>query len=260
MPIFIILTNLLILLALLTALWAVSVKIKNASIVDIFWGPACALPAVLTFMRVDGADPRALVLTTLAVLWAARLGLYLAKRNIGHGEDYRYQKMRARQASDRAFAKWSLIYVFWLQGVIAWFVSLPVQLGQFGADGFGLLAVLGVLVFFVGLGFEAIGDWQLTQFKAKPENKGQLMTQGLWAWTRHPNYFGDACVWAGLTLIALESNLGIYTILSPVVMAHFLMNVSGKSLTEKHMNAKYPEYADYRKRVSGFFPLPPRKI
>lgn len=253
------LVNLAILLALLTVLWTVSIRIKDASIIDVFWGPACALPAVLTFLRIDGAEPRAGVLTGLVCLWAARLAWHLGKRNFGHGEDIRYQKMREAQGSDAAFARWSLPRVYWLQGAIAWFVSLPVQLGQFGMDGFGLVAALGVIVFFIGLGFEAIGDWQLAQFKADPANKGKLMTRGLWAWTRHPNYFGDAMVWVGLTIIALESPLGVYTIGSPAMMAFFLVCVSGKAMTERLMAKKYPEYEAYQQRTSGFIPWPPRR-
>lgn len=252
-------SNLAILLGLLTVLWFVSTRIKDASIIDIFWGPACALPAILTFFRTDGADPRALILTALVSLWAARLGLYLAQRNLGHGEDIRYQQMRARQGSDEAFASWSFMRVFWLQGVIAWFVSLPVQVGQFGNDGFGAIAIIGIFIFAIGLGFEAIGDWQLKQFKADPDSKGKLMTKGLWAYTRHPNYFGDAAVWTGLTLIALESPHGWLTILSPAVMAFFLVKVSGKAMTERMMEKKYPEYADYKRRVSGFIPMPPKR-
>ena len=251
-------TNLLIVLALLTLLWVVSIRVKDASIIDIAWGPACAMPAALTFLRTDGADPRALVLTVLVSLWAARLALYLAQRNLGHGEDIRYQKMRAKQSSDAAFARWSLPFVFWMQGVIAWVISLPVQLGQFGADGFGAMAWLGVFIFAVGLSFETIGDWQLKQFKADPANKGKLMTKGLWSWTRHPNYFGDAAVWTGLAVIALESPYGVWTLISPLVMTFFLVKISGKALTERMMEKKYPEYAEYKRRVSGFIPMPPK--
>ena len=129
-------SNLAILLALLTALWFISIRIKDASIIDIFWGPACALPAVLTIFRTDGAEPRAALLTALVSLWATRLAFHLGRRNLGHGEDRRYQKMRAAQGSDARFARWSLPTIFWLQGFIAWFVSLPVQLGQFGAGWF----------------------------------------------------------------------------------------------------------------------------
>lgn len=256
--IFLLFTNLLIVLALLTLLWVVSVRIKDASIIDIAWGPACAMPAVLTFLRMDGADPRALVLTVLVSLWAARLALYLAQRNLGHSEDIRYQKMRAKQSSDDAFARWSLPFVFWMQGVIAWIISLPVQLGQIGADGFGVMAWIGVFIFALGLSFETIGDWQLKQFKADPANKGKLMTEGLWSWTRHPNYFGDAAVWTGLAVIALESPYGVWTLISPLVMTFFLVKISGKALTERMMEKKYPEYAGYKRRVSGFIPMPPK--
>lgn len=251
--------NLVSLWLVLALLWTVSVKIRDASIIDIFWGPACAFNAVMTLLRTEGASPRDLVLTALVCLWAARLALHLARRNLGHGEDYRYVRMREKQGSDASFARWSLIWVFGLQGVIAWFVSLPVQIGQIGGDSdLGPAAILGVGVFAIGLAFEAIGDEQLKRFKADPANKGRVMTKGLWAWTRHPNYFGDAVVWAGLTLIALEAPFGWLTILSPVVMAHFLINVSGKALLERGMEMKYPEYASYRRSTSGFFPLRPK--
>lgn len=255
-----VLGNLGILLAVFVALWALSVRLKDASIVDIAWGPACALPALLTYVRADGADPRASLLTGLVGLWALRLAAHLARRNLGHGEDYRYGAMRKKQGSDAAFARWSLVYVFGLQCAIAWFVSLPVQIGQIGGDGsLGPLAYFGILLFAIGLFFETVGDHQLTEFKKDPANKGRLMTRGLWAWTRHPNYFGDACVWTGLTLIALEAPFGWTTVLSPLLMIHFLHNVSGKALLERGMEKKYPEYTEYRRKTSGFFPMPPRR-
>ncbi|NWG70043.1 MAG: DUF1295 domain-containing protein [Parvularculaceae bacterium] len=251
--------NLALMLAVFAALWALSVRLKDASIVDIAWGPACALPAALTYFRADGADPRAAVLTSLVSLWALRLALHLARRNLGRGEDYRYQAMRRKQGSDAAFARWSLVHVYGLQGVIAWFVSLPAQVGQIGGAGaLGLLGWVGAAAFGVGFFFEAVGDHQLTEFKKDPANKGRLMTRGLWAWTRHPNYFGDALVWTGLTLIALESSWGWATIFSPMLMLHFLHNVSGKALLERGLEKKYAEYAEYRRKTSGFFPRPPR--
>ncbi|MFN0025072.1 MAG: DUF1295 domain-containing protein [Parvularculaceae bacterium] len=254
------LVNLAILLGALGALWGVSVRIRNASIIDIAWGPACALGGVLTFVRADGASPRDLLLTLLVAIWAARLSLHLARRNLGHGEDYRYARMRERQPSDAAFARWSLVNVYALQGVIAWFVSWPVQLGQLGPDrALGALSIIGAVVFAIGIGFEAIGDAQLARFKANPANKGKLMTTGLWAWTRHPNYFGDAMVWTGLAVIALEGPYGWAALLSPAVMAFFLVNVSGKALLERAMEKKYQEYAAYKKSVSGFIPMPPRR-
>lgn len=262
--------NFLTLLAVFTCVWAISVWLKDASIVDVLWGPACAIPGVLTYFKlsVQAGDMslRAGLLAGLVALWGIRLGLYLGRRNLGHGEDFRYQKMRRNAGSDRAFAVSSFYKVYLLQCVVAFFVSLPTQVGQFGqspvfklGDGaIGPLAILGIGVFLIGFLFETVGDYQLSQFKKDPANKGQLMTRGLWAWTRHPNYFGDAAVWTGLTLIALESELGFLTLLSPAVMIFFLYAVSGKALLERSMSQKYSEYADYKTRVSGFLPRPPR--
>lgn len=249
------LANLAVLAVCFLALWATSVRVRDASIIDIFWGPACAIPALVTYFRADGAGPRDAVLTVLVSAWALRLAAHLARRNLGHGEDARYQAMRRKQGSDAKFARWSLPYVFGLQCVIAWFVSLPVQIGQIGGDGaLGILAWIGIAVFAIGLSFETIGDFQLARFKADPANKGKLMMSGLWSLTRHPNYFGDAMVWTGLTLIALEAPYGWMTILSPALMAFFLVAVSGKAMTERSMEKRYPEYAAYKERVSGFVP------
>lgn len=258
--------NFAIMLALFVALWGLSVAIKNASIVDIMWGVACALPAFLTWLRTDGAEPRATVLTILVAIWGVRLAAYLAIRNIGHGEDYRYVSMRKKAGGDSKFAISSLISVFVLQCLISFFVSLPTQVGQFGSapligtgsGALGIVAFIGVAIFAIGLLFEAVGDHQLRQFKKNPENKGKLMDKGLWSWTRHPNYFGDAAVWTGLTLIALESQYGFLTILSPALMIYFLYALSGKALLERSMSKRYPDYESYKKRVSGFFPRPPR--
>jgi steroid 5-alpha reductase family enzyme len=253
-------TNLALLLGVFVIVWLISVRMKDASIVDILWGPACAASAVFTYLRADVTDPRAAILTGLVVLWGARLGIYLGMRNLGHGEDYRYQLMRQKVGDDKKFVWWSLRRVFVLQCVIAWFISLPTQVGQIGGStSLGALAYLGIIVFAIGLIFEAVGDYQLRKFKSDPANKGKLMTQGLWGWTRHPNYFGDAAVWTGLTLIALEAPWGWTTLLSPAVMIFFLYAVSGKAMLERGMDQKYPEYADYKKRVSGFIPWPPKK-
>ena len=263
----IILINFAISLLAFISLWAVSVKIRNASIVDIFWGPACALPALTTWLQMETHSLRATLLTGLVLLWGARLGLYLGIRNVGHGEDFRYVRMREKAGGDKPFIMRSLTHVFIMQCCISFFVSLPVQVGQFGTspwlvfpDGaLGFLAWLGVAIFVIGLMFEAVGDQQLRRFKANPANKGKLMDRGLWAWTRHPNYFGDAAVWTGLTLIALESQWGVLTILSPLLMIHFLYNLSGKALLERSMSRRYPDYEDYKRRVSGFLPRPPAR-
>ena len=166
--------------------------------------------------------------------------------------------MRARHASNASFARWSLVNVFILQATVAFIVSLPVQIGQSGPDRpLGLVALAGVFLFILGFAFEAIGDAQLAAFKRDPGNKGRLMTRGLWAWTRHPNYFGDACVWAGLAVVALEAPYGWLGLISPVLMTWFLYAVSGKALLERGLSKRYPEYPAYQKAVSGFIPLPP---
>ena len=263
----IILVNFGISLTAFVALWAISVKIKNASIVDIFWGPACALPAATTWLQTESHSLRATLITTLVLIWGLRLGLYLGIRNVGHGEDFRYVRMREKAGGDGPFVMRSLTHVFVLQCCISFFVSLPVQIDQFGFSEWllfpegelGIIAYLGITIFVIGLLFEAVGDHQLRQFKKNPENKGKLMDRGLWSWTRHPNYFGDAAVWTGLTLVALESQWGFLTILSPLLMIHFLYNLSGKALLERSMSRRYPDYEDYRRRVSGFLPRPPAR-
>ena len=246
--------------AIFLLIWIASVLKKDASIVDISWGPACALPAIVTYSIVGTGHPQQILLVALVVLWALRLAVFLGKRNLPHGEDYRYVRMRHKAGGDRAFAIKSLWSVFGFQCLLSWFVSLPVQIGLIGLEGDSIhgLALGGAAIWLIGICFEAIGDFQLTRFKKDEANKGKLMTSGLWAWTRHPNYFGDAMVWSGLTLIALDAPYGIYTILSPVVMIVLLVKVSGKALTEYHMNRKYPEYAAYKVATSGFIPMPPK--
>lgn len=258
---FVLTSTALAVLASMTLLWIVSVPLKNASIVDIFWGPGFAMIAITAFLSSDGLDARKLLLTVLTSLWGLRLGLYLAVRNIGHGEDPRYVSMR-KNAEDKGqnFATHSFVRVFLLQGVVMWFVSLPVQLGQTSAvpDQLGLLALLGTIVFLVGFGFEAIGDWQLARFKADESNKGKVMNQGLWRYTRHPNYFGNACLWWGLFIIAAETPAVWFTFLSPVFMTFLLLKVSGVALLEKSLSDAKPGYREYIRKTSAFIPRPPR--
>ena len=194
----------------------------------------------------------------LTVLWGLRLSMYLLWRNWGHGEDRRYQAMRAHQG--QRFWWLSLLTVFWLQAAILWFVSLPVQVTAVTDDAgpIGWLDAIGGALFLVGFGFETVGDWQLARFKRDPANRGQVMDRGLWRYTRHPNYFGDACVWWGLFLIAACGGAW-WTILSPVVMTTLLLKVSGVSLLEKSITERRPEYAAYQARTNAFFPGPPRR-
>ncbi len=234
-------------------LWLLSLKLKDASIVDIFWGLGFVLIAVTSYRLADGFAGRKLLLTALVVVWGGRLAGYLARRNIGKGEDYRYQAMRKRHGEQFKFV--SLYLVFGLQGVLMWIISLPLQAAQTASqpDRLTLLDWLGVLLWTIGFGFEAIGDWQLARFKADPANKGKVMDRGLWAYTRHPNYFGDAVLWWGYFLIAAATGAW-WTVIGPILMTLLLMKVSGGALLEKTLVKTKPEYQDYVRRTSAFFP------
>ena len=244
--------------AAMLALWGLSLALRNASIVDIWWGPGIALAACIAWWTGGASHPRAALLVALAALWALRLGGYLLWRNAGHGEDPRYQAMRRRFGA--RFPWISLATVFTFQGVLQWIVSLPIQVGaaEPGGTPLGALDALGALLFACGIGFEAIGDAQLARFKALPENRGRVMDRGVWRYTRHPNYFGDALAHWGLFTIALATPHGWLTVLSPVLMTFLLLRVSGVALLERSIGKRRPEYAEYQRRTSAFFPLPPR--
>ncbi|MCU1369123.1 MAG: putative rane protein [Ilumatobacteraceae bacterium] len=245
---------------LMIVTWLVSLLVRDASIVDIIWGAGFVVVAITAAAVGDGFDDRRYLLLALVGAWGVRLSSYLAWRNLGHGEDYRYVAMREKHG-DR-FWLVSLYQVFLLQGALMWVVSLPVQLSA-TADApasFGLLAYLGIAVWTVGLLFESVGDAQLTAFKAKPENKGRVMAGGLWRYTRHPNYFGDFCVWWGVFLIAAETVPGRFGIIGPIVMSTLLIRVSGVAMLEKTIGKRRPGYADYIERTSAFFPRPPKHL
>ena len=251
-------TGLVAVMALMLVAWVISVRMRDASIVDIFWGLAFVTIAWATYAVGDGAPDRKRLLAVLVTIWGVRLAAYLAKRNLGHGEDFRYQHMRSKRPN---FTSFSLYGVFGLQGALAWIVSLPVQIAMHDdtPQSLGWLTIIGAIVWAVGLFFEAVGDWQLTRFKADPASKGQVMDTGLWRYTRHPNYFGDFCVWWGLLLIAAETGRGAYGFIGPIVMTVLLTRVSGKDLLEKVIVKRRPGYAEYVKRTNAFFPGPPRR-
>lgn len=241
----------LVLLGVMTALWLVSLAVKDSSIVDLFWGAGFVLVSWLSVASA-GASPRGLLAAGLVSAWGLRLAGYLAWRNLGKGEDKRYQAMRRA----RGAAWWwkSFFIVFLLQGVLLWVVSLPLQVAASRGGPLSPWDALPVAVFAVGLAFEAVGDLQLARFKRT--HKGQVMDRGLWRYTRHPNYFGDFLVWWGLYGVALVGG-GWWTVVSPLVMSVLLMRVSGVTLLEQSMKAR-PGYEDYVRRTSAFFPRPPR--
>ena len=200
-----------------------------------------------------------MLVAVLTTLWGLRLAGYLASRNLGKGEDYRYQAMRRRLGA--RFPLVSLFTVFGLQGVLMWIVSLPVQTAQVPDTPSGLVALdfAGIGLWCAGMFFETVGDLQLARFKADPGNGGRVMDRGLWRYTRHPNYFGDFCVWWGLYAIALATGDAWWAVVGPLVMSVLLLRVSGVTLLERHMEKRRPGYDEYARRTSEFFPRPPRR-
>lgn len=240
-------------------LWLLSLALRDASIVDIWWGPGIALVAGVAFALAGGSHPRRTLLLGLAALWALRLGGHLLRRNAGRGEDPRYQAMRRRWGG--RFPLVSLATVFGLQGVLQWIVALPLQLAQLapGPERLGALDAAGLVLFAVGFLFEAVGDWQLARFKADPANAGRVMERGLWRYTRHPNYFGDCAAHWGLFVVALATPFGWLGAIGPLAMTVLLLRVSGVALLERSIGKRRPAYGDYQRRTSAFLPWPPRR-
>lgn len=238
-------------------LWLLSLKLKDASIVDIFWGLGFAMVAVTTYLATDGFAGRKQLITALTIIWGVRLAWHIGSRNIGKGEDYRYQAMRKKLGAK--FPIMSLFTVFLLQGALMWLISMPLQAAQIPAqpDRLTVWDSAGLLVWIVGFLFEAIGDWQLRRFKSDPANKGKLMDQGLWAFTRHPNYFGDALLWWGFYLIACAAGAW-WTVFSPALMTFLLLKVSGVAMLERSLTKTKPEYEAYARRTNAFLPWFPK--
>ncbi len=238
------------------ALWAASVRMRDASIVDVFWGPAFAAVG-WTSVAVAGPSPRGTLVAALATVWGLRLAVHLARRRRGQGEDRRYAAMRA--AHGERFALVSLFTVFLLQAALAWIVSLPLQAASATPQApLGALDAIGAAVFGMGLAFEAIADAQLARFLSDPSNRSRVMQAGLWRYSRHPNYFGDFLVWWGLGIVALASGAW-WALAGPALMTLLLLRVSGVTLLERTIGDHRPAYAAYVDRTSAFFPLPPRR-
>ena len=236
--------------------WLLSLFLRDASIVDIWWGPGIGLIALVVFLAADSDGARRGLLLTVNALWALRLGFYLLWRNAGHGEDPRYQAMRRHWGA--RFPWISAVTVFGLQGVLQWLVSLPTQVGIASGGSVGVLAYLGLAVFAVGLTFEAVGDLQLARFRRDPENAGKVMNTGLWRYTRHPNYFGDCVAHWGIFAIAWTGPASALTVIGPGLMTFLLLRVSGVALLERSMHKRRPEYLQYQKETNAFLPGPPR--
>lgn len=250
-------TNLIVILSCMAVLWGVSLLKQDASIVDPFWAIGFVIIAWTSFtVLATGTAARPLLIVGLATIWGLRLGLYLLWRNWGAGEDYRYAEMREKHGE--RFWIVSLFTVFLLQGVLMWIVSWPVQYGQAVSDtSLVWLDYLGVTLWLVGLVFESVGDYQLAQFKSDPNNKGKVLDSGLWRYTRHPNYFGDFCVWWGLYAIATAAGAW-WTLPAPLLMSFLLMKFSGAALLESTITDRRPAYAEYIRKTPAFFPGKPK--
>jgi steroid 5-alpha reductase family enzyme len=250
------LQGLLAMVIAVVAVWVVSVLKRNASIVDSVWSLLFVLGAVMYAMAAgDGMVARRILVLTLVAVWALRLAGYITWRNWGHAEDARYQAIRARNQPHFEFK--SLYLVFLLQALLAWLISLPLLGALLSPAPINGFDVAGAVLWLIGMIFEAGGDWQLTRFKTNPANKGAVMDRGLWRFTRHPNYFGDFCVWWGFYLTALGAGAW-WSIAGPLIMSLLLMRVSGVTLLEKDIGNRRPLYADYIRRTNAFFPGLPK--
>ena len=254
--------NLALIVAVMVALWGVSLWVRDVSFIDAVWPMGMLLLALATFPRTEGDPTRKWLLLWLVGIWALRLGWHLYRRWRAHGADARYVEILGRMKETRGwgFATTSLLIVFLPQAVLAWLTSLPTQLGQIAIEPtVGWIGWTGAVLAVIGIGFESIGDAQLSAFKKDKANKGKVLDTGLWRYTRHPNYFGDACVWWGLWLIAAETTPGLFAVAGPLFLTFTLTRWSGIGITEKSTARTKPHYADYVRRTSAFIPWPPRK-
>jgi steroid 5-alpha reductase family enzyme len=249
----------LLLLVAVLALWRVSVRMRDVSIIDIGYAPLVASSAVLGF-AIGHRGLLQWLLLGAYLAWAACLGRHLFRRNIGHGEDPRYAKLRGWVADERAFVWFSLRRVFLHQGVVFWVLGLPAMLvmAALADTTIGPLALAGLGVWATGLALETIADRQLARFRADPARRGQVLDSGLWRFSRHPNYFGEACVHAGFALMACTVPWGLAAFAAPLLLTHYLVNVTGVRTLEKKLLREKPGYAEYVARTSAFVPMPPR--
>lgn len=239
--------------------WIVHLGLSKASVADSFWGPGFAVIAWTTWVCTQGHALRSALILTLVTIWALRLAWHITRRSRNKPEDPRYREMRFKHP--QTFWIRSLGTVFLLQALLMWIISLPVQLGINSPTPQELTWVdwLGLIFWLAGFFFEAVGDAQLARFKANPANKGRILDTGLWAYTRHPNYFGETLMWWALFLIAAQVPGGLWSAIGPLVLTFLLLRVSGVRLTEATMGKSYSDLDRYKQRVSPFFPWPPKK-
>lgn len=254
--------NALVVLGLFVLAWAICVRMRDCTPVDSLWGLGMGVVAVSTFLQTGGGTQRRLVLTGLCAAWSLRLAGYLLWRWRDQGPDGRYVRMLDKAKAERGwgYGQASFRLVFALQMPLLWLVCLPVQLGQLAPAPaqLGPLGWAGAGLTLFGLAFESLADWQLVRFRKDKANAGQVLDAGLWRYTRHPNYFGDACVWWGLWLVAAETTPGLFSVIGPAFLVFLLTRWSGVPTVEGRMRRRKPDYEDYVRRTSGFIPWPPK--
>ena len=250
---------LIVILILMTLLWLVSVVKKNASIVDPCWGLGFVIVSGFYFINGDGFESRKIILLTLVAIWGLRLSAWLAWRNSGKGEDFRYRQFR-KNYGERRYWWISFFQVFMLQGILMWLVSAPLLGAHYygGTQALNILDIAGILFWVTGFIFEAGGDFQLARFRADPANRGKVLDKGFWRFTRHPNYFGDASVWWGYGLICLAAGSWL-PLLGSLLMTILIIRVSGVAMLERTLKKEKPGYEEYVRRTSAFIPWLPRK-
>jgi len=242
-------------------LWLISMPLRDVSIIDMFFAVILIAITAVCLALGAGTAQRKWLIAVLVGAWGLRITVHLIRRNWGHGEDPRYTKLRSWVPDNRSFNWLALRQVFLLQGIVLWFVSLPIQfaVGQSDPAPLGPMAWAGVALWLLGFAFEWIADEQLRRFRADSSKKGQVLDTGLWRYSRHPNYFGELCVWWGIFLVAAEVHLGWVTLIGPVVYSHLVINVTGQRTLDKKLAREKPGYKDYMERTSGLLPWPPGK-
>ena len=252
-----VLTSAILILVFMTAVWLYSIYRKDMSIVDGFWGLGFMAVAHHWLFRLEEISPRQFVIAYLVTLWGLRLAIHIFYRNFGKGEDPRYVAFRIDWGEKTVWI--SFYKVFMLQGALMLVISLPIIGIMFSRDQtFSNINIIGVLLWLTGWLFETFADYQLLKFKRNPANKGKVMDSGLWRYSRHPNYFGETCVWWGVFLISLGSGYWYLSLLSPILLTYLLLKVSGVTMLEKRYDGN-DKYAEYKRRTSSFFPLPRKK-
>lgn len=236
-------------------LWLLSLRIRDVSIIDIFWGPGIAAVVDIAAILGQASGPRVSAALFLVNLWAVRLAAHIFARH--EDEDHRYAAMRRQYGQHWWW--WSLVQVFLLQAILIWFIAAPLVAAMLSGRGtIGPMDYLGIAIATSALITEALADFQLARFRADPTNKGKVMDRGLWSWSRHPNYFGEAMMWWGFFLIGYSASHAWWLALSPLVVTFLLLKVSGVALMEEKIEDRRPAYADYKRRVSAFIPMPPK--